>query len=375
VANVARPEKSFVKGVFTINIWHIVRNFPKRLIKKSLLIAGAITAGSLFLAVIGVISLLVVDGRSAPPPEPPPSPTPAVASEYNDAMTNNLAEEEDDDEIEIDEGSFLRPPARTNFLIVGLDEQNLTDTILVGCFYRDTGDIRFMAVPRDMYTRLPDHRLQQMRGEGLRPPTTMKINAVRAHGGRNGMYYLQHQLGEMLGVEFHYFVEVRLDAFRRIVDAIGGVYFDVPVRMHYNPEDQPLHIDLHPGHQLLNGAQAEGLVRFRGFRTGDLGRNETQVAFMTAMISQVLTREAIMSEPLTMISVVINDVNTNIGLDVMRYIPYISRMSTDRITTFVMPGRGQYIGGISWFIPDASRVADVVNQVFYAEIQGEIEED
>ena len=345
----------------------LFNKIPKRLIKKSILIAGAIAAGSLFLSTIGVIALLVVDGRSNPPVLHIPTPTPAVSGYEETGPGETTATNEDPPPS--DDGGFLRAPARTNFLIAGLDERNLTDTIIVGCFYRDTGDIRMMSVPRDMYTRLPPHRLEQMPAEGLRPPSVLKINAVRAFGGRNGIYYLKHQLGEMLGVEFHYYFEVNLSAFRRIVDAIGEVYIDVPRRMYYNPPDQDLVIDLWPGRQRLNGAQAEGLVRFRGFATGDLGRNQTQMDFMTQMISQVLTREAIMNEPLTMINIVINDVRTNIGLNAIRYIPYIPRMSPERITTFIMPGRGEYIGGVSWFLPDAERVPGVINQVFYAEIE------
>ena len=342
-----------------------MRNIPKRLIKKAILIASAIAAGSLFLSTIGVVALLVLDARSSPPPVIPPTPPP-VESGYDESEPENILAQ-DEEAVEVDEGSFLRPPARTNFLLIGLDNQNLTDALMVGCFYRDTGYIKMMSVPRDMYTRLPDHRLEQMRAEGLRPPSFMKINALRVFGGRNGVYYLKQQLGEMLGVEFHYYVEVNLAAFRRIVDAIDGVYIDVPVRMYYNPPDQDLHIDLQPGLRRLNGREAEGLVRFRNFPTGDLGRNQTQMDFMTQMISQVLTREAIMAEPLTTINIVLNDVNSNIGLDAIRYIRYIGNMSSERIYTFVMPGHGAYVGGVSWFMPDADRVPGVVNQVFYAD--------
>ena len=349
------------------------RNFPKALIKKSLLIAGAISAGALVLATIGVITLLVVDGRSSPPPPAQPTPSP-LAHEYDEVDTDEsliIAQDEDIDENEPDEGSFLRPPARTNFLIAGLDNQNLTDLLVVGSFYRDTGDIKMMSVPRDMYTRLPNHRLEQMRSEGLRPPSYMKINALRAFGGRNGIYFLKQQMGEMLGVEFHYYIEVSLSAFRRIVDAIDGVYVNVPVRMFYNPEDQDLVIDLFPGWQRLDGNAAEGFVRFRGFPTGDLARNQSHMEFMTQIISQVLTREAIMSDPLAMINIVLNDVRSNVGLDAIRYIPFVRNVSGESITTFVMPGRHSYVGGVSWFLADAQRVPDVVSQIFYAEIEPE----
>jgi len=351
-----------------------LRNLPKALIKKSLLIAGAISCAALVLATIGVITLLIVDGRSSPPGPGGfvlQTPSPAAQDDETGSDESSAATQDENaapPEPDTDTGSFLRPPARTNFLIVGLDEQNLTDTIIVGSFYRDTGNINMMSVPRDMYTSLPAHRLEQMRAEGLNPRPTMKINALRASGGRNGIYYLKHQLGEMLGVEFHYYLEMDFAAFRAVVDAVGGVYINVPVHMQYNPPDQDLVIDLAPGWQRLNGAAAEGFVRFRNFPTADLGRNQSQMEFMTQIISQVLTREAIMNEPLTMINIVINYINSNIGLNAIRYVDYIGNISNDNITTFIMPGRAAYVGGVSWFLPDSQRVPDVVNQIFYADI-------
>jgi len=351
-------------------IYIFLRNFPKALIKKSLFIAGAITCAALVLATIGVISLLIVDGRSSPPSAgglvlytPPPQ------GQDNETYPNGTVYgNEDATTPEPDEGGFLRPPARTNFLIAGLDEQNLTDTIIVGSFYRDTGDINIMSVPRDMYTRLPDHRLEQMRAEGLNPPSVMKVNALRAFGGRYGIYYLKQQVGEMLGVEFHYYIEMDLVAFRFIVDAVDGVYVNVPVHMNYNPPDQDLVINLSPGWQRLDGAAAEGFIRFRNFPTGDLGRNQSQMEFMTQIIAQVLTREAIMSDPIAMTNIVLNYVRSNVGLNAIRYVRYIENITGDSVTTFVMPGHAAYVGGVSWFVPDSRRVPDVVNQIFYADI-------
>ena len=357
----------YFKSDFGIGVIHIFSKLTKALIKKALLIAGAISCGALVLATIGVIGLLIVDGRSSPPILTSPTPSPSqIESDADPGEPSSTAEVDNADAQEPVTGSFLRPPARTNFLIAGVDKIGLADAIIVGCFYRDTGDIKMMSVPRDMYTRLPLHRLEQMRGEGLRPPETMKINELRVFGGRNGIYYLKQQLGEMLGVEFHYYVEVDFAAFRAVVDAVDGVYVNVPVRMYYNPPDQDIVIDLSPGWQRLNGAQAEGFVRFRNFPTADLGRNQSQMEFMTQMISQVLTREAIMNEPLTMINIVLNYVSTNIGLNAARYIPYIRNISGDSVTTFVMPGHATYIGRLSWFLPDSQRVPDVVNQIFYA---------
>ena len=294
----------------------------------------------------------------------------SYVDDYNEDIYADLV---DFDELnrpeEEDEGGFLRPPARTNFLFIGLDNQLLTDALMVGTFYRDTGAIHLMSVPRDARVVFSADRLNEIRAEGIRMPQEVKINAIRAFGGRErGVELLKAQLTEMLGVEFHYYVEVQLDAFRRIVDAIGGVEMYIPRRFFYSDPDQNLLIDIPAGLQMLDGAMAEGVVRFRSFPTGDLARNEIQMEFMSQLIRQALTREAIMNEPLTLINIILNDVSSNIGLEAIRYVPFIRYISAENVSTFTMPGHGAYINGVSWFLPNASELPTVINQVFYADV-------
>lgn len=271
-------------------------------------------------------------------------------------------------ELEIEyrgDNSGLRPPPRTNFVLVGLDNNLLADAIMVGTLYRDTGALHIMPIPRDTYTHLPPHRMQQMQAHGLNPPQVLKINAVRAFGGRaHGMHYLQAQLGEMLGVRFHYYVEVELAAFRRIVDAIGGVTMYIPRHLFYEDPCQGLFIDIPQGLHHLDGAMAEGVIRYRRFPTGDLGRNNIQGEFMAQLMSQALTRDAIMGAPLAIAGAIISDVRTNATiLDIARYAPYMTRMG--QVETFSLPGSAKYIDGVSWFVPDTEKLPGVVNAVFF----------
>jgi len=344
-------------------------------IKKSMIVAAAMAGTYLTLAIVIVVVFANTNGSVpiSPPPEYIPSPPPPPAE------VSGIVLDPYQPDIEIrphippanilsDEGSFLRPPARTHFLLAGIDNFNLADAIMVGTFYRDTGEIRLMSIPRDMYTRIPEHRLQEMRADGLRPPRSMKINAVRSVGGRtHGIRYLNDQLGEMLGVEFHFYVEVELAAFRRIVDAIGGVTMYIPRNLRYRDPLQNLNINVPAGYQHLDGRMAEGVVRFRSFPTGDLMRNQMQMEFMSQLLKQTLTREALMNDPLELADVILSDVRTNATLvDIARYLRYIGGVSSESIHTFTMPGRPANRNGISWFIPDANELPAMVNQVFFA---------
>lgn len=336
-------------------------------VKRGLLIAGCIAGVFLFLTVGVTAVFLARDDGGRPAP----------------AESNAFAHDDEDGENffdlpqrepEEDDGGFFRPPARTNFLLVGLDQNSLADAIMVGTFYRDSGDIHLMSVPRDMHVRIPPHRVERMNADGLWPPHTLKVNEMRSHGGQlHGIYYLQEQLSEMFGVEFDFFVEVQLSAFRRIVDAIGGVYMDIPRRLFYlDPTaTPPLRIDVPAGNNVrLDGAMAEGVVRYRQWPMGDIDRNAMQMEFMTQLIRQAATREALLNDPRAIIATVLDDVRSNVGLAALTYIPYIPNVSMDSVSTFAMPGAVGYVAvgntNREFFIPDTTRLPGVIREVFHA---------
>lgn len=77
-----------------------------------------------------------------------------------------------------------------------------------------------------------------------------------------------------------------------LVDAIGGVPFDVPINMNYEDPYQDLYIHISKGYQTLSGAEALKVVRFReGYASQDIGRMETQQKFLKAVAKKMLTVE------------------------------------------------------------------------------------
>jgi len=343
-------------------------------IKRFFLVAGSIAVVALFLAV-GVTAVLLAldDGGRPPVVDLPERPTEEDENEGFFAIEINRPEEEEDDD-----GTLFRPPARTNVLFIGLDDNLLADAIMVGTFYRDSGDIHLMSIPRDMFVRIPQHRIDQMRADGFSPPRTLRITEMRPHGGvLHGIYYLKAQIEEMLGVDFHFYVEVRMEAFRAIVDAIDGVYMTIPRRLFYTDPtaNPPLIIDVPAGHRRLCGNLAEGVVRYRQWPMGDLTRNEMQMEFMTQLIRQATTREALLNDPMEMIRIFLNYVRTDAGLYAVRYIPFIPNVNADSVKTFKMPGSLGYVGVRNYFFPDTALLPATISEVFFAEINQQPEEE
>jgi len=184
---------------------------------------------------------------------------------------------------------------------------------------------------------------------------------------------MKEQLEETLGIHFHYYVEVDLNAFREIVDLIGGVEIEVPRRLAYYDPYQDLNIDIPAGLHLMDGQMAEHFIRYRGYPNADLGRISAQQQFMTQLFRQALRRETIMQEPVGLARVALRYVQTDIGLDLFRYVPYIGNLSPERIFTYTLPGSadGPRIHGISYYVPDNERIYEVVNRMFFGIIPEE----
>ncbi|MCL1878399.1 MAG: hypothetical protein FWF80_06040, partial [Defluviitaleaceae bacterium] len=85
---------------------------------------------------------------------------------------------------------------------------------------------------------------------------------------------------------------------------------------------------------------------------------------------QTLTREALMNDPVELLRIALEETNTNVGLSIIRYMPYVRNMNMDSVTTFEMPIRSlsMTIGDRPGFIdPDRDLLPGVIRDVFFAE--------
>ncbi len=137
--------------------------------------------------------------------------------------------------------------------------------------------VNMLSIPRDTQVEVP--------GIGV-----TKINEANASGGP--LLARETVAGALNGVEIDRYVRVSTDAFRELVNLLGGVRVYVPKDMQYQDKTQNLNIDLKAGWQQMNGDQAEQFARFRNDDFGDIGRVQRQQALLKAIREQV-------SNPLT----------------------------------------------------------------------------
>lgn len=273
---------------------------------------------------------------------------------------------------------FLTSPVRTNVLITGVDkEEHLTDVIMVASFISTTGKINLMSIPRDTYTTFSGENLKELRKINSGAPSVMKINSVHSYTGRKaGLSFLEKTIEELLGINIDYYVKVNLDVFKKIVDAVGGIYFTVPEGgLRYRDPTQNLNIDLKGGYQLLDGEAAEGLVRFRkGYANQDLGRVQVQQEFVKEFIKQVLNKKTLISNLGEIVLNFVKNVETNFGIsDLPKYIKAIDKIDVNNINSVTAPGRPQMINGASYYLIDNNELKKIVDDYFYGNTDPEKE--
>ena len=192
----------------------------------------------------------------------------------------------------IDYGEGTRPKAEGQrksedfytVLIMGRDTGGggNTDTMLLASYDVTDQKATVMSIPRDTMVNVSWD--------------LKRINSVYNWngGGDKGIRAVYKEIAQLVGFEPDYQIVVEWDAIGEIVDAMGGVYFDVPRDMKYNDPYQDLVIDVKKGYQKLSGEDAMGVIRWRhnnsggGYPDGDLGRIKTQQAFLKAVVEQLL---------------------------------------------------------------------------------------
>ena len=148
-----------------------------------------------------------------------------------------------------------------------------TDVILYVSFDMKANKISMLQIPRDTYI-----------GDTASTGGTGKINAVALHGDTNPpVAALASVVNDQLKLPVDYYVTIDMDAFKAVINAIGGIEVTVPFDItddHGNT--------LRAGTQRIDGATAEFMVRQRhNYSNADIGRLEMQ-RYMPVLMVQPL---------------------------------------------------------------------------------------
>jgi len=157
-----------------------------------------------------------------------------------------------------------------------------SDTMLVASLDPVKKKISVFSILRDTYVSIPDHG-------------TQRINSAIRYGPNTAM----QTVSDLLGIPIQYYVYTDFQGFIKLVDAVGGVDYEVEKDMVYKTiADGPEYdIDLKKGYQHLDGNKALQYVRFRHDATSDFTRTERQRGFLKAVADKLISTTSIIKLP------------------------------------------------------------------------------
>ena len=227
------------------------------------------------------------------------------------------------------------------------DENERSDTNIVARVDPTTGTVNIISIPRDTAINYDNYG-------------TVKFNAAYAYDGASGAIRAAEGL---LGVKITHYAEIDFSGLVNLVDAMGGVAGDVPMRI----EDANAGSEIiEAGPQHLNGAQALVFARSRSYANGDYQRTANQRILVEAMLHKIMGMNDFEMAPI--IEQLSNYMSSDMGVRQMQDYAILFRDYPEELKIYstVMPSDVAYDDeGTSYVVCDTTtlrQVMELVNQ-------------
>lgn len=294
---------------------------------------------------------------AGPTPEPTPTPTPDP-----EAALSREADLE-----------FMKN--RANILLLGIDESTerenwgsfRTDTIMLATIDFAANKVDIISVPRDSYVKI-----YTAKGNVANEAAPFaKINSAFSAGGgaqKNGFAYTTNTVSKLLGVPINYYVGFNMNVVKEVVDAMGGVDYDVDVEVTMNGRK------LYPGQQHLNG---QGVLDYCRQRKGssDIARVGRQQKMIAAIVRQLKTTDQIANIP-NIYKAVEQNIMTNLSFKQICSLSLVAlRMDMSQLGTHTVEGKSFTYGGRDYWGVYAGKLETMLADVFGAKVSVDPEVD
>ena len=208
-----------------------------------------------------------------------------------------------------------------NILLLGMggeghDGPYLTDTMLLVSINKNEQKMAMLSIPRDLLVSTKKFGKQ-------------KINAINSYAevekAGTGAKFTRDILQELLALNIDYYVRMDFNAFKEIIDEVGGVDIDVPTTFS-DPlfpraeigvgAAQTITVSFQKGMQHMDGKTALTYARSRHGNNGegsDFARSRRQQQIILALKDKVLSNETLtsISKIKNILSILKNNINTN----------------------------------------------------------------
>ncbi|MDU2392517.1 LytR family transcriptional regulator [Bacillus sp. (in: firmicutes)] len=234
-----------------------------------------------------------------------------------------------------------------SILMMGVDQrgedQGRSDSLMLFTLNPTTKSMKIVSIPRDSYTEIV--------GKG----TKDKINHAYAFGGIDMSV---KTVENFLNVPVDHYIEVNMDGFKDIVDAVGGV--DVNNDLDFTYEG----IHFEKGNIHLDGSKALHYSRMRKLDPrGDFGRQMRQRQVIQAVIKKGASVSSLANYG-DVLKAIEKNVKTSLTQDQMFDIQKNYKDCMENSEEIQIPGDGHKAADGIWYyyVPDAAK-QDITNKL------------
>ncbi|WP_208599431.1 LytR family transcriptional regulator [Planococcus plakortidis] len=224
-------------------------------------------------------------------------------------------------------------------LLLGVDEREddrgRSDTMVVMTVNPETQSTKMVSIPRDTYTEIV--------GRG----TTDKINHAYAFGG---IEMSMNTTENLLDIPIDYVVQVNMEGFEDIVDAVDGVTVNNALAFDNFPE----------GEIELNGEQALDYVQMRKQDPrGDFGRQDRQKQVIQGIMRKGASINSLWNYK-DIFDALGQNVRTNMTFDEMVDVQRNYQDAVANVDQMIIEdGYGETINGIWYYMMDDAELAEI----------------
>lgn len=219
-------------------------------------------------------------------------------------------------------------------LVLGVDaregDSGRSDTIVVLTVNPETNSTKMVSIPRDTYTEIV--------GRGFKD----KLNHAFAFGGTE---MAMDSVENLLDIPIDYVVQVNMESFKDIVDAVGGITVNNAL------DFKEGNYSFAKGNIHLNGDEALAYVRMRKQDPrGDFGRQDRQKQVIEGVLREGASVSSILNYK-DIFGAIGNNVRTNMTFDEIVDIQKHYRNAVGNVDQlYIKDGQGQKMNGIWYYI-------------------------
>ena len=355
-------------------------------LRKKIIVAAACTVAAAILGVVGYYASILFDPLSgfSTIAEQTRTPAPATTTVTTQGVESTPTATPDPYDELLAQADFTKLEGIVNILLIGVDHGEErdsdswtgkrdfhSDVMIVLSINTNTNEVSMISLPRDTYAKIPGV-------DGI-----YKLNLSLNCGGgwpseandysQSGFDKVCEAASWMIGgIPIQYYYAVDFGAVKDLVDAVGGVDYDMDIAFKINGRSYV------KGMQHLDGQGALDYMRVRKSKdiedsagqTTDLKRINRQKAMLVAIYKQMMTTGTLFRLP-AILSAFDGNLYTNVdmrstaGFAAWAY----EHIDPDNIKVYSMDGKyAYYIFNFHFVLTDLDKRVEIINEVYGIDI-------